>query len=94
MSEGQQFDKEGHWLRILYMIVFYVVYKISDLVVIVVTILQALVTVFGNGPNERLTVFGASLAAYIAQIVRFLSYADEKKPYPFSEWPDGKLKAK
>ncbi|UZE94455.1 DUF4389 domain-containing protein [Alkalimarinus alittae] len=90
MSDNSEYDKEGHWLRILYMVMFYIVYKISDLVVIVMAILQAVVTTFGNGPNERLTAFGASLATYVSQIVRFLSYADEKKPYPFSEWPKGK----
>ena len=87
MSENTDYDKDGHWLRILYMVGFYIVYKITDLIIIIMLILQAIVTTFGNGPNDRLTKFGASLATYVSQIVRFLSFADEKKPYPFSEWP-------
>ncbi|WP_250658195.1 DUF4389 domain-containing protein [Alkalimarinus coralli] len=90
MSDNREYDKEAHWLRIIYMIGFYVVYKIIDLLIIVMLILQAVVTTFGTGPNQRLTEFGASLATYVSQIIRFLSYADEKKPYPFSEWPKGK----
>lgn len=90
MSDNSGYDKDAHWLRILYMVGFYIVYKITDLVIIVMLILQAIVTTFGNGPNPRLKEFGASLATYVAQIIRFLSYADEKKPYPFSEWPKSK----
>lgn len=90
MSDNSGYDKEGHWLRLLYMVGFYIVYKVSELVVLVVVVLQAVVTTFGAGPNDRLTDFGGSLAAYISQIVRFLSYADEKKPYPFTDWPKGK----
>jgi hypothetical protein len=87
MTNDKDYDQQSHWLRILYMVGFYIVYKVSDLVVLVVVLLQALVSTFGSGPNERLTQFGASLATYISEIIRFLSYADEKKPFPFSEWP-------
>jgi len=89
-TKGSDYDKDAHWLRLLYMLGFYIVYKVSDLVVLVIVVLQGLVSTFGSGPNERLTEFGGSLAAYISQIVRFLSFADEKKPYPFSEWPQSK----
>ncbi len=87
VANNKDYDQQSHWLRILYMIGFYIVYKVSDLVVLVVVLLQALVSTFGSGPNERLTQFGGSLATYISEIIRFLSYADEKKPFPFSEWP-------
>lgn len=85
--KDKDYDKDAHWLRVLYMLGFYIVYKVLDLVVLVLVVLQALVSTFGDGPNERLTAFGGSLATYISEIVRFLSFADDKKPYPFSEWP-------
>lgn len=85
--DNQEYDKEAHWLRLLYMVGFYIVYKVSELVVLVVVVLQAIVSTFGSAPNERLTEFGGSLAIYIAQIVKFLSFAGEMKPYPFAEWP-------
>ena len=90
MTNDNDYDKSAHWLRLLYMVGFYIVYKVSELIVLVIVVLQGLVSTFGSGPNERLTEFGGSLAAYISQIVRFLSFSDDKKPYPFSEWPKSK----
>ncbi len=89
-KKGNSYDKDAHWLRLLYMVGFYIVYKVSDIVVLVIVVLQGIISTFGTGPNERLTEFGGSLATYIAQIVRFLSFADEKKPYPFAEWPESR----
>ena len=86
-TTGNNDDKSTHRLRLLYMLGFYLVYKLSDFVVLAIVILQGLTSTFGSGPNEKVTEFGRSLAVYISQIVRFLSFADEKKPYPFSDWP-------
>jgi len=37
--------------------------------------------------NANLTRFGASLAAWIAEVVRFVSCASEDRPFPWAPWP-------
>lgn len=78
-------------LKLLYLILFYFIYRITDLVLLVVMIIQAGLSIFTGEPSDSIKLFGRSLGAYLAQISLFLSYASEEKPFPFSDWPDAKL---
>lgn len=82
-----KYDKDGHWLRIMFAIMFYIIYKLADLVVAFIAVVQILFTVFGDEPNPKLKKFSGELSLYIQQILQFLGYASERKPYPFAEWP-------
>ena len=76
------------WVRLLFMAAFAVVlYIILMPVVIVLTIAQALFSILKGGPNPNLRYFGLALEEYIGQVVRFLSYNSELKPFPFSDFP-------
>ena len=37
--------------------------------------------------NNHGTAFGGQLAAYAQQMVAYLTYHGEDKPYPFASWP-------
>jgi len=40
--------------------------------------------------NKALEQLGQSLATYTYQIVRYLTYNTEERPFPFDlDWPDG-----
>ena len=76
------------WLRLLFMILFIVLWCISRLVVSVVLVLQFLFLLFTGERNSRLAAFGQSLATYSYQLVAYLTLVTEDQPFPFSDWPD------
>jgi hypothetical protein len=76
------------WLRLLFMIVCGALYALSRLVVFVVVVLQFLWLLFTGAPNERLTAAGQSLATYTYQLVRYLTFNSDVRPFPFDDdWP-------
>jgi len=76
------------WLRLLFMLVFIALYAVSRLVVIAVVVLQFLWALFTGRVNARLTALGHSLAVYTLEIIDFLTYNTEARPFPFDkDWP-------
>ena len=78
------------WLRLLFMILMVVLYSLSRLVVTAVIVIQFLHVLFTGEKNQQLLVFGQSLATYTYQIVLYLTFASEVRPFPFdTDWPSG-----
>ena len=75
------------WMRLLYMVLFFVLWWIARFAVIAVMLLQVLFLLFGGARNDRLATFGEGLAGYVHELVAFLTFASEKQPFPFSDWP-------
>ncbi|MDP6604498.1 MAG: DUF4389 domain-containing protein [Rhodospirillales bacterium] len=86
-STKENVSDTNTWMRGLFMLLFAVAFKIAAILVLAVTILQFLFKLLSGNVNERLRAFGDGLGAYAAEIIRFLCYQTERKPYPFSEWP-------
>lgn len=76
------------WLRLLFMIAFIVIANVAAIVASVVVVLGFLWVLFTGETNDQLRQAGRALAAYLAAIVRYLTYNAEEKPYPFgADWP-------
>lgn len=76
------------WLRLVFMIIMWVLYEVTRFVTAVVVILQFLHVLFTGETNPRLKDFGQSLAAYTHQMVSYLTFNTEVRPFPFdAEWP-------
>lgn len=76
------------WLRLLFMIVFVLIYGLSRLVVGAVVVLQFLWVLFTGETNPRMKHFGASLATYTYQTLLYLTYNTDERPFPFDlDWP-------
>lgn len=85
---------KGTWFRLIYMILFAVIFNVAELVIGVVVVIQFLFKLLTGRANERLRNFGQKLATYFQQIVGFLTYHTEDMPYPFGEWPGEAGKSK
>ena len=78
------------WLRLVFMIIFYVLICVAAMVTSVVVVLGFFWLLFTGDRNEQLRRTGQSLAAYIGQIIRYLTLNTDDKPFPFNaEWPSG-----
>lgn len=76
------------WLRLVFMIVFYVLISVAAMVSTVVVALGFLWVLFTGAPNPQLQRFGQSLAIYLNQVMRYLTFNTDEKPFPFTEdWP-------
>lgn len=75
------------WMRVLYMLLFVLLYGVAEVVVTAVVLFQLGATLVTGEENERLRNFGRQLATYLYQVVAYLTFAREARPFPFSPWP-------
>ena len=78
----------GIWLRLLFMIILGMAYGVAEAVAFAVVVFQFVASLFTGKPNDNLARFGRNLARYFQQIVAYLTFATEEKPFPFMAWPD------
>ena len=84
----QNVKSRSTWLRLVFMLIFFALYAISRFVVFAVVILQFLWVLFTAETNDKLVKLGQSLATYTYQIVIYLTFNSDSKPFPFDrEWP-------
>ena len=81
-------ESDSLFLTILYMVVFYFIFTLTELALIVLAVIQVLATLVAGEPNANIQRFGAQLGEYVSSIVRYLSMQCTTKPYPFSDWPN------
>ncbi len=77
------------WLRVVYMILFAVIFNIVEFAIAVVAVVQFLSTLFTGKVNRQLQALGHGVGAYVNEITQFLTYHTDDKPYPFAPWPKG-----
>ncbi len=78
---------ESVWIRILYMILFWLAGHVAVALILLVAVVQAILTLVSGRTNTNLLDFTRSLNRYLFQIAQFLTFNSEQKPYPFSDWP-------
>lgn len=85
----ERLTAKNKWIRGMYMLLFALIYNIAEIVVGAVAVFQFIVSLFTGKTNEYLITLGQSLGTFIYQIMQFLTFNSEDKPYPFSPWPQG-----
>lgn len=80
--------RQSIWIRTLYMIVFILIYGVMKVLVAAVVIFQLLSNLIAAKSNLQLVSFSNNLAIYIYQILQFLMFNSDEKPFPFGEWPE------
>ena len=81
--------KQGSaWVRVILMIAFAVVlYVIIPAIFLVLMLTQTLFVFITGDSNDNLRVLGTALSKYIFEVLQFLSYASDNRPFPFSAFP-------
>ncbi len=86
----QNLKRRATWIRLLFMAVFVAIYMLTRIIFGAVVVFQFLWVLFTAETNKQLTGLGQSLATYTYQVMRYLSFNSEDKPFPFNaEWPTG-----
>lgn len=80
-------QRESLGLRVIWMLLFTLVWQLAELLLGVVVLVQLGYRLFYGAPSASLLGFGDSLCQYLAQIGRFGTFNSDEKPWPFADWP-------
>ena len=75
------------WMRGLYIIVFGVILYFVFALVWLLVIFQFLTKLLTGELNQQLRRFAAPLSRYVSQILDYITFQSDERPFPFSPWP-------
>ena len=80
-------QSKSTWVRVLYMLLFVLAYSVAEFVLGITVVIQVIIKLVTGELNERLKTFGNQISLYIFDVLKFLTFNSEDKPFPFDEWP-------
>lgn len=75
------------WRRAGLIVLFAIVYGLSAYLLYLIVIVQIICAFFLGATNANIQEFSLGLRHYVGEIVDYVSYNSERKPFPFSPWP-------
>ena len=86
----ENLKSKATWTRLLFMVICYILVSIASFVGTFVVVLGFLWVLFTGEVNRQIQQVGQSLAAYIYEIIRYLTFNTDERPFPLGgEWPSG-----
>lgn len=83
----RNFRRREIWIRGFYMLLFAIIYGVSKVVLGALVVFQFGFVLFTTRRNGPLLRFGASLSRFLYEVLLFLTFNTERKPFPFADWP-------
>jgi hypothetical protein len=87
VNESKLKQHESILLRILWMLLFVLIWQLAEVVLGCVVLVQLGYRLVYGAPSGSMMNFGDSLSQYLAQIGRFGTFHSDQKPWPFADWP-------
>ena len=76
------------WANLVLVIIFLVLFSFIASFLWFITAVQVLFTLVTRKPNLNLVSFSKKLGTYLSQIISFVTYASEERPFPFNPFPE------
>ena len=76
------------WLRFLYLVLFWFLLTVIGWVLGAVVLVQFVIVLITGEKNSQLTSFGAKFGQYLKEVVSFMCFSSDDKPFPFSDFPE------
>lgn len=76
------------WIRILFMALFAVAAWLILIGLIVLVLVQTLIMLVSGEPNRNLQKAAYMFGCYLQELIQFMAYNTNKKPYPFADFPN------
>lgn len=80
------------WTRGLFILVYGVIFYFLFFLIWLVVIFQFIMKLITTELNEQLLDFCDSLNQYVLQILSYITFKSEERPFPFSPWPASQQK--
>ena len=74
--------------RALYILLYLIIGRFISMVLFVIAITQYIYSWLTGEPHEKILHFTEDLAEYTKQLVSYVGFNTDEKPWPFGDWPD------
>lgn len=89
MEEVETNEREKPGIgRALYTLLYLLVGRFISMVLFVIAITQYIYSWLTGEPNEKILIFTADLAEYTKQLVSYVGFNTDEKPWPIGDWPE------
>ena len=85
--ETNEREKPGI-VRALYILLYLIIIRLISMVLFVIAITQYIYSWLTGEPNEKILYFTEGLAEYSKQLVSYVGFNTDEKPWPVGDWPD------
>jgi hypothetical protein len=75
------------WIRIIFMVGFAIVAWFVLVGLLVLVVVQTLISLISGEPNRNLQKAGFTFGCWLHEMILFLVYNTDEKPFPFAEFP-------
>jgi len=82
-----QYDNKTAWQRVLFTAIFWVIFYVSQIIIAAVVVAQCVFFLIGGQANQQLLTFGENLSRYVHDVLKFVTFNTEQRPFPFSDFP-------
>ena len=76
------------WMRGLHMLIFAVAYNVVEAMLALTAVFQFFCALITGKVNEPLLGFSKNGALYVQEVMEFLTFNSEIRPFPFTPWPN------
>ena len=84
----QNIKSSTTWFRLLFILIYCALISLASLVGTFVVVVGFFWVLFTGEVNQQLRQAGQAIASYIYEIVRYLTFNTDDKPFPFGgAWP-------
>ncbi len=89
MEEAETNERERPGLsRALYTLLYLIIGRFISMVLFVIAITQYIYSWLTGEPNDKILHFTENLAEYSKQLVSYVGFNTDEKPWPMGDWPD------
>ena len=81
------------WLRGLFILIFGVIFYFLYGLIWLLVIFQFITKVITGELNSNLEQFSTKMTSYAMQILNYITFQSEERPFPFSPFPNGEANA-
>ncbi len=82
----QNLRNEATWRRILYMLLFAIAFSLAKTLFLGIVVVQLGFLLLSGAIHPALRDFSRQLARYLYELLRYLGFETERRPFPFSPW--------
>ena len=75
------------WKRVLYTILYLTINRFISMFLFLITVCQFIYSWLIGEPNDKLLHFTSGLAEYSKQLVSYIGFNSDERPWPVGEWP-------
>lgn len=79
------------WLRGGFILIFALIYGISKILIWSLVLFQFISLLITKETNTQLNHFSKSLSVFVYQLLQYVMFNSDEKPFPFSPWPEERV---